>query len=159
MHMMIICVVVCQSEERGCGDEGDIRLVNGRSALEGRVEICFGNQWGTVCDDRWGDSDASVVCRQLGYLAEGIKSPPGIQIELCNPNKKCCAWGNLNVDARARNEAYFGEGSGLIHLDDVACDGSEKRLLDCTRKTRQHDCGHYEDAGVQCRPSEYSRHD
>ena len=81
--MMIICVVVCQSEERGCGDEGDIRLVNGQSALEGRVEICFGNQWGTVCDDSWSSRDASVVCRQLGFLAEGIKSPPGNQIELC----------------------------------------------------------------------------
>ena len=71
---MMMCVVVCQSEERGCGDEGDIRLVNGQSALEGRVEICFGNQWGTVCDDRWGGSDASVVCRQLGFSTEGIKS-------------------------------------------------------------------------------------
>ena len=36
---MMMCVVVCQSEERGCGDEGDIRLVNGQSALEGRVEM------------------------------------------------------------------------------------------------------------------------
>ena len=46
---------------------GDIQLVNGSTAYEGRVEICFSETWGTVCDNLWGASDASVVCRQLGF--------------------------------------------------------------------------------------------
>ena len=53
--------------------EGDIRLVDGPNgtALEGTVEICFDNQWGTICADNWDNLDASVVCRQLGFSLEG----------------------------------------------------------------------------------------
>ena len=53
-----------------CND-GDIRLVGGTSELEGTVEICASNSWGTVCDDQWDFSDASVVCAQLGYSPFG----------------------------------------------------------------------------------------
>ena len=46
---------------------GDVRLVNGQYESEGRVEICFHEQYGTICDDTWDGNDAAVVCRQLGY--------------------------------------------------------------------------------------------
>nr|XP_051676016.1 neurotrypsin isoform X3 [Oryctolagus cuniculus] len=100
-----------------------IRLVDGENKKEGRVEVFISGQWGTICDDGWTDKDATVICRQLGY-----KGP-----------------------ARARTMAYFGEGKGPIHVDNVKCTGSERSLADCIKQDiGKHNCRHSEDAGVIC---------
>ena len=50
---------------------GDVRLVNGTNSYEGRVEVCIGDQWGTVCDSQWDATDATTVCKQLGLSYTG----------------------------------------------------------------------------------------
>ena len=101
---------------------GDIRLIGGSDIYDGRVEVCVGGAWGTVCDDLWGTNDAVVVCRQLGYSTSNVI---------------------------ARTMAFFGQGTVDILLDDVQCTGSESMLLDCTHLTVDN-CAHSEDAGVDC---------
>ena len=53
-------------------NNSDIRLAGGSDQYEGRVEICFNETWGTICDGSWSVNDANVACRQLGYAATGI---------------------------------------------------------------------------------------
>ena len=104
-----------------CSD-GSIRLVNGRDPYEGRVEVCYLNTWGTVCNDSWSLNDATVACRQLGYQGGTTLS-----------------------------SSSFREGTGPIWLDDLICTGSESRLVDCKHSGYGvHNCVHYQDAGLRC---------
>ncbi len=110
-----------------CGPiDGALRIVDGANADEGRLELFYNNQWGTVCDDRWDFNDATVACNQLGY--------PGAAAALFTFNV---------VD-----------GAGPILLDDVQCLGTEANLLDCVHRepVGSHNCSHFEDAGVRCNP-------
>ena len=105
---------------------GDLRLRDGARASEGRVEVFANGEWGTVCDDRFGLPDAEVACRQLGY-AGGT--------------------------ALYRNNVTPGDENLPIHLDDLSCDGTEERLIDCAVfDIGVHNCSvdHSEDVGVSC---------
>ena len=88
------------------------------------MEVNYNGEWGTVCDDGWDNTDAGVVCRQLGFGSSGT----------------------------AILSAGFGQGSGSIWLDSVICTGNESTLARCSHlgvgNTRS--CSHLEDAGVKC---------
>ena len=58
-----------------CSEE-EVRLVGPSSGFAGRVELCVGSIWTTVCDDFWDNRDASVLCRQLGYSPYGLLHRP-----------------------------------------------------------------------------------
>ena len=45
-------------------------LKGGRRSV-GRVEVCIGGRYGTICDEYWDYQDASVVCSQLGFSQYG----------------------------------------------------------------------------------------
>ncbi len=112
---------------------GAVRLVNtGSIQFGGRLEIfvSISSEWGTVCDDSWGSSDATVVCRQMGFVGVSVS-----------------------------DSSLFGSGASSqnILLDSVACRGSESRLIDCNYDGNTADCSHSEDVGIVCTNGELGR--
>ncbi|XP_041470167.1 deleted in malignant brain tumors 1 protein-like [Lytechinus variegatus] len=117
---LVLCFLATSARAQTEG--ANVRLVDGSFSNEGRVEVYANGGWGTVCDDLWDDTDATVVCQSLGFES-----------------------------GTANTNAYFGEGSGDILLDDVSCTGAESSLLECSNAgIGSHNCGHHEDAGVTC---------
>lgn len=110
-----------------CTNANPLRLVNGRTEAEGRVEIYIENsrgrgEWRTVSDRSWGKSEAQAVCQILGF--SGYHTVP-------------------------RAGYHFGQGTGKICLEDVKCNGTELGLLDCHYRWNSN-CSHTGDAGVSC---------
>ena len=112
---------------------GALRLVNtGSIQFGGRLEVYFSlsSEWGTVCDDSWGLFDATVACKQMGFV--GVSDS---------------------------DSSLFGSGASSqnILLDDVACRGSESWLIDCNYDGNTADCFHSEDVGIVCTHGELGR--
>uniref|UniRef100_A0A8D2IP06 Soluble scavenger receptor cysteine-rich domain-containing protein SSC5D n=1 Tax=Varanus komodoensis TaxID=61221 RepID=A0A8D2IP06_VARKO len=117
---------VCTHEEDAsaiCSGTPAVRLMGGRSHCSGRLEVYHEGQWGTVCDDMWDLLDVAVVCRELD-CGEALAAPGG---------------------------SFFGEGTSVIWLDDVQCQGEEATLAEChTSPWGTNNCRHTEDAGAVC---------
>ncbi|XP_066477541.1 deleted in malignant brain tumors 1 protein-like [Tiliqua scincoides] len=108
-----------------------LRLVNGQNRCQGRVEVFHSGTWGTVCDDDWDKNDGQVVCRALQCGA--VLSTPG--------------------------EAYFGQGTGEVLMDNLHCSGTESSIVECSHNGwGVSNCAHKEDAGVICSGTSSSFH-
>lgn len=95
-----------------------------RKHNEGRIEVFYKGEWGTICDDDFSLANAHVLCRQLGFVS-------------------ATGW---------THSAKYGKGAGKIWLDNVQCSGSERSVSVCkSRGWGNSDCTHDEDAGVICK--------
>ena len=105
-----------------------VRLSDGLTINQGRVELLVNGTWGTICGD-WGIKEANVVCRMLGY-SEGAWST------------HCCAWYG----------GYLFPPLPKIWLQDVQCVGDEQSIAECRHGGwGKHNCDHFDDVGVNCK--------
>ncbi|XP_029436406.1 deleted in malignant brain tumors 1 protein-like isoform X2 [Rhinatrema bivittatum] len=81
----------------------ELRLVNGSSSCDGRVEVRYKGTWGSASQFHWDMEEAQVVCKQL----------------------RC------GEARRVMRNDYFGPGPGLMWLKATYCSGSETQLSDC----------------------------
>ncbi|CAI8048100.1 Scavenger receptor cysteine-rich domain-containing group B protein, partial [Geodia barretti] len=127
--------VICNSTLDLECNETDVRLVDGLTPHDGRVEICFNGLWGSVCDDLWDARDAQVVCRQLGY--DGCKclfaKSSNIYLYLFTTKPASTAIQQHPVKSNA---------SLFYYLNNVGCSGDEDRLSECEHNgIGVHKCG------------------
>lgn len=76
-----------------------------------------------------------------------------MSIQINTENNYYSAIMYVDVVAVRRSTIIYGRGSGDILLDDLDCIGTEDSLLECPANVRNmdnHDCTHFEDAGVRC---------
>lgn len=100
---------------------GEIRLTEGQTRYEGLVEICWKNSWKSICPSSWDNSEAQVVCRQLGFTSIG-----------------------------ASRTSTFGRSAAPINASRFSCLGSESALLNCNYYPYSCYSGRNYDASVRC---------
>ena len=100
-----------------------VRLVQGRSSLEGVVEVYYDGSWGTICANGWDGFAAKVLCKELklgNFVEEKI----------------------VGQNRFRRSDGYK---DAKIWLSGVRCTGNEKSILQCTHERKFQHCAitHY----------------
>ncbi|XP_032750931.1 scavenger receptor cysteine-rich domain-containing protein SCART1-like [Rattus rattus] len=112
------------------GLQDALRLRDGESYCDGRVEVFLDGTWGRVLDNAWDLRDAAVVCRQLG-----------------------CGEAQLAYDSPAPGYKTIPVGLSLVH-----CLGTETHLTHCNvSASLLVQAGTLRDAGVVCSGSLHIR--
>ncbi len=141
--MFFVVVVFIDLTAARC-QEGEVRLANGTTRFNGRVELCQNETWGTICQDGFEFNEAKVICRQLGFSV------------LSTPLKKIMYFLYLNkifyIDPTVQTGPAFTYplATGPIYLDNIDCTGTEPRVLSCQYDTHVADCTHMTDVGIDC---------
>ncbi|XP_041483685.1 cell wall integrity and stress response component 3-like isoform X1 [Lytechinus variegatus] len=127
IHYLLVALM-CESTPRTVAIT-DIRLVDGASPNEGRLEIDDPAQgWGTVCSTGWGVSETEIICRELGF--------PG-------------------ANAFVFTNSPFGQSNLPILINNVDCYGNESSLNDCYFDEILTRCTHQSDVGIICHKPGY----
>ena len=100
-----------------------LRLADGETSRDGRVEIYHNGRWGTVCPDNWDVNEVRVVCKYLGYSGEGAV------------------------------QNTFQGGGGPVWISGLNCTGNETNIAECDHvgwEISDPGCNYAIQAGLTC---------
>ena len=92
--------------------------MQGRSSLEGVVEVYYDGSWGTICANGWDGGAAKVLCKELklgNFVEEKI----------------------VEQNRFRRSDGYK---DAKIWLSGVRCTGKEKSILQCKHERKFQHC-------------------
>ena len=104
-----------------------VRVQGGDQPYNGRVEVMYNGEWGTICNSGWDINDARAFCRQLGYVDA--------------------------VTTGVVSDFLYASGTGRIWQTNVDCTGQETRFGECFFTQtwgNTGSCDHSMDVAVQC---------
>ncbi|XP_070555940.1 scavenger receptor cysteine-rich domain-containing protein DMBT1-like [Ptychodera flava] len=110
------------------GTNNLVRLKDGTTPFEGRVEVFLNGQWGAVCDVGWDIKDAEVVCKEIGLTGAMRPALPG----------------------SGKGAPFPGNEDTVMSMKDVNCSGNEQSIFECDFKNDTTDCSQENAAGVYC---------
>lgn len=150
---------------------GEIRLSGSNFDRHGRVEVCLNRTWGTICDNLFNNTDASVICRQLGFSPYGenfdrsyTRIPEGAILAVCWLSKTyvhvycnhytTLAFFSILLTATGAIAIHgsYSESILPIFINDLNCTGSEETVWLCPHNAAlsPETCNHEHDAAVVC---------
>lgn len=98
----------------------------GKSKNEGRLEVYFNGEWGSVCNRNWGSWSGVIACKDLGFVG-------------------------LAKVTTASHYTYLGSEDSPIWLEGVRCSESHSRIRDCPHEPFGYQpCSHDDDVGLVC---------
>ena len=109
----------------------------------GIVEVCVNGSYTRVCDDGWDNSDASVVCSQMGFSRYGMSAT--ISFSRFKHILFFFVAGAIAIDSSA-----FPGSTLTPFVSSVSCIGDESNLFSCPLSSSAKLCDGEAKAGVAC---------
>lgn len=118
-----------------------MRLADGLTEYEGRVELCENGVWGSICNHYnyyYYSPNAYTVCRELGYQST------------CIMHLNCILW--YSIGGVVLSNSQFGVSANPIFIHYMSCGTLESDLENCyQRRTHNWDyCNNYHEFTVRC---------
>ena len=156
MSVLCIFIIVVAKNlqslvQEPCSDGDTVRLTQFSSETVGRLEVCSGGVWGTVCGNGTTiDTVATVVCKELDHAAEGG------HIQVLYTTLVNCFAGFAVVEG----ELSFVLSLVPIALTNMMCTGFENAISECSSDGvgGNPDCDHFDDILIACASKLLPRH-